>query len=229
MIKPFLRNAIPKRERNLSFYLYLNMALLNHSCAPNADVGELLESFERDDDGRPYKRIEIRAIKDISKGEEVTEYYMTKGMMTKSQRREIILGAFSFDCKCSVCVGLISDQDGIISEIVSINAKRCLNLTYQMKTEDWMTEALKFERAADLTRKLDVGHILDRISVIMNFVRVSQMARDPTRLKKALGILKEEIDAAGLKEECRGKCQCAAAGPTRPAAPGWSARQRRPP
>jgi len=48
------------------------MALLNHSCAPNADIGKLLE---KDDAGKPHNRIEIRAIKDISKGEEITYSY----------------------------------------------------------------------------------------------------------------------------------------------------------
>ena len=81
-----------------------------------------------------------------------------------------------------------------------------IKILYKMKMEDWKKEASNLERAADLIKQLNVGHIQDRFFVFELFVSASQMARDPIRLKKAMDILKEEIDAAGLKEECTGKC-----------------------
>ena len=48
-----------------------DISLLNHSCAPNAAMGLLNGKLNRE----PEKRFELRAIKDISKDEEVTIFY----------------------------------------------------------------------------------------------------------------------------------------------------------
>ena len=139
--------------------------------------------------------------------------------MTKSQMKTFIQEDYSFECKCVVCSGSIPDQDVLISEIIQLvpeltkhhissrfHDAQTIKTLYKMKMEDWNKEASNLERAADLIKQLYVGHIQDRFFVFEIFVTASQMARDPSRLKKALDILKEEIDAAGLKEECRGKC-----------------------
>ena len=47
----FFRNARIVNKEFMMFSLCLNMALLNHSCAPNADAGKL---FEKDDAGKLY-------------------------------------------------------------------------------------------------------------------------------------------------------------------------------
>ena len=70
----------------------------------------------------------------------------------------------------------------------------------QMRRKDWVAEASKLQRAADLTKQLYIGHIEDRLFVIGQFVAASQMARDPIRLKKARDLLEEEIGALGLME-----------------------------
>ena len=137
--------------------------------------------------------------------------------MTKHSMKTRLQANCSFDCKCGVCSGSIPGQDGIISEIIQLvpevtkehdeeHDEETIKALYKMKKEDWKTEASNLEKAADLMKQLYIGDIQNKFYILILFVSASQMARDPTRLKKALGILKEEIDVAGLKEECRGKC-----------------------
>ena len=154
----------------------------------------------------------VVATKDISKGEEVTECY-TRELLTKSQMKAKLQADFSIVCHCGVCSGSIPDQDGIISEINQLlpssskypifHDAQTLSLICQKKS--WVNEASKIERAADLSKHLYVGQFLNRFIVFEQFVLASQMARDPIRLKKAIELLKEEIDAVGMIESIQGK------------------------
>ena len=80
--------------------LSLNFALVNHSCMPNVE----LSAHEPGDD---YK-VELRAIKDISRGEEVTVSYLNDDHisefgMNREKRREKLKKTLFFDCNCSFC------------------------------------------------------------------------------------------------------------------------------
>ena len=164
-------------------YLFITPSFINHSCAPNVE----LEGY-RDKDHDNQEVLIAIAMKDISKGEEVTECYdKIHPLMTKSQMKQKIQEDFSFDCKCSVCVGSIPDQDRIIVEINSLapNSLTIRNLITQRK------KATKLERAADLAKQLYIGSIMDKFLVFVEFVIASQMDRDPIRLKKAMELLKE--------------------------------------
>jgi len=172
-------------------FLFLSQSFLNHSCAPNVKVNKT------DDTGLEAS---IVAIKDISKGDEVTDCY-TEGFMTSSQMKTMLQEVFMFNCECGVCSGSIPHQDRLISEISSraaIAFSRPLDLAYQWKKKEWMTEASQVEKIADLAEQLYVGHIADRLKVFLHFVMVSQMARDPIRLKKAKDLMKEATSAIGL-------------------------------
>ena len=171
--------------------MFIASSLINHSCAPNVHLDDISDS----DNG-----LEVKAIKDIRKGEEVTFCYTKEGgLMTSSQMKTNLQEDFGFDCKCGVCAGVIPDQDRLIREISKI-ANVQPNSLYQKKKKGWRIEASKFERAADLTKQLYIGRIWDRIQVYEKFVARSQMARDPIRLEKAMNVLKEEISAFGMME-----------------------------
>merc|ERR1739838_1083819 len=86
--------------------LFLNVALINHSCSPNANS----ETIQKD--GEPWD--EIRAIRDISKGEEVTTCVIPMVGCNSQERRAKIKECFQFDCKCCVCTGIIPNQEDIV-------------------------------------------------------------------------------------------------------------------
>ena len=190
--------------------LFLSSELMNHSCASNATLGR---PFSQE----PDKEVNVRAIKDIKKGEEITHCYM-KGMMTKSEMKTKLQTLFGFDCKCPVCSGGVPNQDGIISEInrlvelpspsgfvnpVSfLDPSSTLSLYSRRKQSDWRAEALKHERAADLTKELYIGHVQDKFSVLTRFATTAQLARDSRLLKKALDLGKEWTESLGLETLC---------------------------
>ncbi len=192
---------------NNQILMFTNSGLMNHSCAPNASLGR---PFSQE----PDKEVNVRATKDIKKGEEVT-YCVMKGMMTKSQMKTKLKTSFGFDCKCPVCSGEIPDQDKIISEINRLvelpsptgfvnpssfhDPNSTLSLFSKRKKSEWRVQALKHERAADLTKQLYVGHVQDTFSVLTRFATTAQLSRDPVLLKKALDLGKEWTKGLGLE------------------------------
>ena len=97
-----------------------DISLLNHSCAPNAAMGLLDGELNRDQE----KRFELRAIKDISKEEEVTIFYPRDHVQPFALFHSCIRGMvqedFGFDCKCPVCSGEVPNQDDIVRKMVDI-------------------------------------------------------------------------------------------------------------
>ena len=176
-----------------TLYLFINSSLLNHSCAPNVTVEKCGDDLQHN---------KVIAIKDISKGEEVTESYLEGlELKTKTQMRTELQADCSFDCKCGVCTGSIPDQDGIISKIKQLvpsptNPIVCTPITHN----------LRLERAAELTKQLYVGRFHARIAVLEQFVYASQKARDPIRLKKAVEFMKEEIGVRMMESSIFGNC-----------------------
>nr|ALS05290.1 histone-lysine N-methyltransferase SMYD3 isoform X2 [Paracalanus parvus] len=191
----FLSNGIDNVPIDGTMLLFLTSSLSNHSCSPNVYV----EKYFCDEDSC-YRHKAI-AIKDISKGEEVTQCY-TRGLMTKSKMKTKLQEDFCFECKCVVCSGSDPGQDGLISKIIRLvpdvskhhissryHDAQTIKSLYNNTMQDWRKEASHLERAADLINKqLYIGHIQDRFFVFEIFVSASQMARDP--LVEKHGILK---------------------------------------
>lgn len=94
---------LAKREKNLC----LDMSLINHSCAPNSAKG-ILEPKETG--GKNKKKMELRAIKSIAKGDEITICYLdkTESVLTPEEKKTALQDIFEFDCQCDVCTGKIS-------------------------------------------------------------------------------------------------------------------------
>ena len=184
----FLRNAAVK---NLSFYLYLNIALLNHSCAPNADAGKLLE---KNNAGKLYNRIEIRAIKDISKGEEIT-FCVSLGtsitcavLRTREARKIFIKEEFGFECKCCACSDLDADQENIAMELF----EHIQTLTYtDIYKKDWARDAEKLDKINDLTQKFRIGNAEFKWNSMISLAKTAQLARNQNLVTKGLNMLKK--------------------------------------
>ena len=152
-IRIFLENANGTTGDHLNvMMLLLNLILINHSCAPNAD-------FEPDEEGECV----VRAIRDISKGEEVTLFYKTPRTVgpenltykrfgcNVKERMKVIKDQFGFDCKCCVCTGVVPDQEDIIKELLELHSVE--NLTIFLQT---------FDQIVDLNLRLYIGSLHDK-------------------------------------------------------------------
>ena len=181
--------------------LHLNVALLNHSCAPNAFVGSLmpLES----------KNLEVRAVKDISRGEEVTICYLLDGQNIGSmaQRRTLLrLEHAISDCKCGVCSGDIPDPEALVLEfqrIFGFLKSFGYDNLYQKKLSHWKKEAKVIEKVLDFFPQMYITTVEDKYRAYECVAEFAQMARDPVLLEKAMTTWKKLAEDTKLEQVTR--------------------------
>ena len=189
-LKLFMANALSNRKRIFST-LYLNLSLVNHSCAPNAIEGELRPESETEDQVPHY---ELRAIQDISRGEEINTCYVNniRRFGTGTQERKAgILQELSFDCACSVCSGQVADQEKIMKRLAELHLQ--LNPVFPTEIiigfEKW--EARIQDKIVDLTMQLYIGKLDDKIRALDVMVRTAHLARDQNLVRKAMDTWKQ--------------------------------------
>ena len=183
------------RGMNDCWFLQLNTILINHSCAPNAAKGPLLP----DED---YKN-EVRAIKDITRGDEITlcylgglEHYLTCGF-DKLRRMREIRDLFGFDCKCCVCSGSVPGQEEIIMELLTVLGTTDGN---RSTSSDWKAIAKTFKIAEELTRKLYTGCVvLLKLTALNDLAGAAHLARDEDLLMKALDNYNQLVEDTKLE------------------------------
>jgi len=74
--------------------VYLHLAMVNHSCAPNCTKWGAR-------DGVPHS--EVRAIRRIKAGEEITFSYLVPALRSFEARQRALQGQFQFECQCDLC------------------------------------------------------------------------------------------------------------------------------
>ena len=174
--------------------LLLNSAFVNHSCKPNTIMFATHE---------PESKVEIRAIEDISKGDEITHSIITNtNFVSQFDMRQKLLGTYHLNCNCPVCSGKISNQDDIRSEIGSI-INSLPQLIYKQSQiphifMDWRVNVSRLERAIDLLKQLYIGDVFSRCQTLVDIAVAAQLAREPVLLEKALTTHKEQVSAWGL-------------------------------
>jgi len=73
-----------------------SLALLNHSCSPNAKLNFQLSETKS-------LQVSIQAIRNISSGEEICISYLSSPLCKYELRQEILQKAFHFTCQCELC------------------------------------------------------------------------------------------------------------------------------
>ena len=183
--------------------LFLNAALINHSCSPNS-TWDMIE-----EEGKTW--YEVRAIKDISKGEEVTVFYATCGCKEMNEkftikafgcntreRRAALKKHFRFDCKCCVCTGTIPDQEDIIKELLELHRRFDFNQS-RKKRKDAANQVKLADKIVDLTLKLYIGNIEDKVNSLDLLFETALDAKDVVLFKKALDGLGKMAKDTGIR------------------------------
>ena len=185
--------------------VFLNVALINHSCAPNAWIGTAEE------EGETWK--EVRAIKDISKGEEVTKFYARCGCKemderftikafgsSPRERRAVLKKHFRFDCKCCVCSGSAPEQEDILREWLELHGRLYLRQSRKRKEVSFWAEQVKIaDKLVDLTLELNIGNVEDKIASLNLLGEFAVKARDEVLVKKAIDGLKKIAADTGIR------------------------------
>ena len=186
--------------------LFFVLSLINHSCAPNVEECPLPKESKDEETVEDY---ELRAVRDISKGEEITIFYLVKvkSLFLNQQDRQIYLKKlFGFDCKCSVCCGDVDSQESILDRLANIHlSPDCEVLLfcdsskkYDTSLDQWKRMAIKGTIMVTLTRKLHIGSVPAKIANYTCAVRAAQMARIQVLLERAMDAWKELVMSTGF-------------------------------
>ena len=178
--------------------LYLNIALINHSCAPNVAEGPVnpLENV---------RKLEIRAIRNIDRGEEITKCYIEEDYFTlycNSDRRRIkIRQNYGFYCRCQYCSN--PDQEDITKKLLELHtALRALNIqkNRQKKRSDLARQAEILGQIVNLNQECNVGGLDYKGRLLVTLVQVAQLAGKEDLVKMAMNILKHLADVTKVEE-----------------------------
>ena len=184
-----------KDEHEYCSLLHLNIALVNHSCVPNADLNRPeLQMI----DGSQDLCNELRALKDISKGEEITIFYyldVRKDGSILRKWKAAIRKYYRFDCKCPMCLGEVSFPEKTLKKLIEQNKK--LNLT--PAAGDWKREAITCSRIVDLTMELYIGSPIEKIRALGNLAKSAHLARDKDLVMKAMDKLRQLAEDTKLE------------------------------
>ena len=108
--------------------LFLTLALLNHSCAPNT-------AWSRAGDN--VRQLELRAIRDIEVGEEITVNYISvEGRYSDTAARQTrLLEGWAFTCVCRLCE--TKAEDNVKAEIRELQARMTEACDTEVEQIDW--------------------------------------------------------------------------------------------
>jgi len=195
----FIRNSLINKDNGYGCFssLYLNISLVNHSCAPNAFVGEV--KIEKPEDDTCY---ELRAIKDIAKGEEINNFILSQTCVkdygsSRQKRKTAIKTIKGFDCVCPVCLGQVPGQEEIIEKWIELHNQ--LDPYHAQMPADWRREADIRNKIVDLVMNLYIGQFSgEKVGVLAALVGAAHLARDQDLVRKAMTLWKQLVEDTKL-------------------------------
>ena len=151
----------------------------------------------------PEKRFELRAIKNISKDDEVTIYYRSNFPCSHAVIRTMIRKNFGFVCRCVVCSGQVPNQADIVEkicEIVKNNRDVVPKMTSEEMTSiDWKRVAIVFGIISDLAKPFYMGREAEKMKYLFVLHKAATNSGDSIFMKKALDDMRELADKTGLE------------------------------
>ena len=172
--------------------IFLNAALINHSCSPNANVEQIQIA------GDPW--CEVRAIRGISKGEEVTTCYTSMLGYNSQERRAELREHLFCDCKCSVCTGIIPNQEDLIKELIDSHGR--FALFHASEEASFEAEAVQIAgKIVDLTKELYMGPVEDKVTLLKPLLASANKVHRE-KAQEALKKLAEDTGIGSLMRFC---------------------------
>merc|ERR1712059_69661 len=173
--------------------LYHHISQVNHSCNPNAVWSWVLDDF---------RRKQVRAVKNIRKGEEILINYVDTQAFnygTRDYRRDVLVDKFSFICRCSECSlegDMLGENEKKRQEVVR-NLEQVKELMAKFKERSTM-EAMKLGTSTvGLVRGLGLVYEVPR--VLLNCYQMATAAR----YQNILGVVNPTVFSDQALSYCR--------------------------
>ena len=156
-------------------------------------------------DDNSDQRLEVRAVKDISMGEEITIFYpLSKhegcSLLFKENRRIALSRKGIADCKCRACTDDDTNRDEILKDLSIVHPKVYTTYPKEGAWCDWSKHAKLCEQYAELIFKTDLGRITDKIKMLELLVESAHVAMDQVLVQKALEMWLAVIEDTKLEE-----------------------------
>jgi len=198
VLKLFVANAKYGANANRTHALHLNVALVNHSCAPNATYNTftIYGLKQNQQVGDEDISVELRAVKNICKGDEITICYFDDVKKYGSIPRKwktAIKKDQGFDCKCPVCMGQVHLQEKTLKKLIDLHNK--LNPT----PSDWKREAGIRSRMVDLTLELNIGNPWEKIEAFEKLMKFAHLARDKDLVMKSMDMMRQFVEETKIE------------------------------
>ena len=194
VVSIFHNNSIGDKKDGSSC-LYLTLSLLNHSCAPNTSWSSIPK-------GGNGEVMELRAIRNINEGEELTVNYINKdGSYSKTEeRQQMLIGRWDFTCQCRLCV--TGDEDEIKLKISAAKdeMRKIGDLqTIPLDKIDWTKLAEYQCEIVDLVKSLSSDPPL--LTECLSLANLAQLSRNLDLLHKACNLSKEVAEESKFKAD----------------------------
>jgi len=174
----FLNNRIGNK-------IYLSLSLINHSCDPNAGWQNTDESYENE---------ELRATRDIKKGEEITSSYLSNFEAltnNKVKRQEKLQSSWSFVCKCEKCEDC---EDESFASLKREIEKLLPSKRPPTNLAGWKSHAKSHERLVDAILTILGKPSPDFYFDFKTLASFGQLARNPNLVDKGMKLFLESVD-----------------------------------
>lgn len=147
--------------------LFLTLALLNHSCAPNTAWARA---------GDNVRLLELRAIRDIEAGEEITVNYISvEGRYSDTAARQTRLQeGWAFTCVCHLCQTRAEDE--VKAEIQELQTRMTEACDTEVERIDWAMLTRHQEQVLEKVQTLSTAPLL-LPRECQSLANLSQLAR----------------------------------------------------
>jgi hypothetical protein len=169
--------------------LFPNLALTNHSCAPNSSWTGNIEA---------PRQLELRAVRDIKAGEEVTvNYIIVEGRFSdKNARQTRIKDGWEFECKCQLCTN--SGEEDLKQQIRELQSEMTSECDQTLDHIDWDRLSQLQLKLIHLVRQLTCAPLL-LPREYQSLVHLAQLGRDRQVVEWAMEEWKELVDKLNVK------------------------------
>ena len=148
------------------------------------------------EEGNEDNCVELRALKNIRKGEEITTCYFNDVKKFGGNPRKwktVVKTEMGFECKCPVCLGQVYCQEKIVKKLIDLHEK--LDPT----PSDWKREACLWSRIVDLNMELYIGQPGEKISALESMLGFAHLARDRDLVMKAMTVAKQFVEETKIE------------------------------
>ena len=173
----FLNNRIGNK-------IYLSLSLINHSCDPNAGWQNTDESYDYE---------ELRARRDIWKGEEITSSYLTnfEALTNNKEKRQEKLQDWGFDCNCEHCENFEEENYASLKREIE---KLLPSKKPPTTLAGWKSLANSHGRLVDAILTISEKPSPDFYFEFKTLASFGQLARTPNLVDKGMKLFLESVD-----------------------------------